>query len=107
MSTAHANSPADLLRRVETMALMSGVSLPVDHVREQIASTIHLVVHLARFANGRRSVAQVVAVEGLRAGNVVLREVFGFTQGTPRGPDPVPRQVPGPAAPRELIGDPS
>ncbi len=76
MSTAHANSPADLLRRVETMALMSDVGLPVEHVREQVASTIDLVVHLLRLANGRRVVSRVSSVEGLEHGRTVLRDVF-------------------------------
>jgi pilus assembly protein CpaF len=76
MSTAHANSPADLLRRIETMALMSDVDLPVGHVREQIASTIDLMVHLVRFPDGRRVVARVASVEGLDGGRTVLRDVF-------------------------------
>src|ERR671915_2382667 len=54
MSTAHANSPHELMTRLETMALMSDVDLPVSHVREQIASTIDLVVHMTRAPDGRR-----------------------------------------------------
>src|ERR671924_2285853 len=65
MSTAHANSPLDLLARLETMALMSDVDLPVDHVREQVASTIDLLVHTARLSEGRRLVSKVTSVEGL------------------------------------------
>ncbi|MGH2692009.1 MAG: CpaF family protein [Actinomycetota bacterium] len=83
MSTAHANSPADLLRRLETMALMSDVGLPVDHVREQIAATIDLVVHLVRHPNGQRVVARVSSVEGLENGRTILRDVFVI----PRRPD--------------------
>ena len=102
MSTAHANSPADLLRRVETMALMSDVNLPVEHVREQLASTIHLVVHLARLSDGRRVVAQIVAVEGLRAGQILLREVFGMSEAAPRG-ETLPAPLPDPGGGRELV----
>lgn len=108
MSTAHANSPADLLRRVETMALMSDVGLPVDHVREQIASTIHLVVHLARLADGRRMVSQVVAVEGMRSGTVVLRELFRIPTARREEPGESPTPTPLTAGMRrELIGEPS
>ena len=93
MSTAHANSPADLLRRLETMALMSDVDLPVEHVREQIASTIDLVVHLARFPDGRRVVSQVSSVEGLEGGRTVLRDVFEMRGGNEHR-SPVPNGVP-------------
>src|SRR5207248_5183586 len=48
MTTAHANAPRHLLWRLETMALMSDVELPVDHVREQVAAAIDVVVHMAR-----------------------------------------------------------
>ncbi|MGH2675962.1 MAG: CpaF family protein, partial [Actinomycetota bacterium] len=72
MSTAHANSPQDLVARLETMALMSDVDLPVSHVREQIASTVDLVVHTARLLGGRRIVSRVTSVEGLSGGRPVL-----------------------------------
>jgi pilus assembly protein CpaF len=76
MSTAHANSPRDLLTRLETMALMSDVELPVSHVREQIASALDLVVHMIRMSDGRRTVSRVSAVEGLRGGDVLIEDVF-------------------------------
>jgi pilus assembly protein CpaF len=76
MSTAHANSPLDLLARLETMALMSDVGLPVGHVREQVASTIDLLVHTARLDDGRRVLSNVTAVDGLVGGRPVLRDVY-------------------------------
>jgi pilus assembly protein CpaF len=76
MSTAHANSPQDLMARIETMALMSGVGLPVSHIREQIASTVDLVVHMARLASGKRVLAKVSAVEAVAGGRPVLKDVF-------------------------------
>jgi pilus assembly protein CpaF len=78
MSTAHANSPRDLLSRLETMALMADVDLPVAHVREQLAGALDLIVHMARLADGRRMVARVSAVEGLRAGRVAVEDVFAW-----------------------------
>jgi pilus assembly protein CpaF len=60
LSTCHANSPADALRRLETMALMSSVDLPLAAVREQVEAAVDLVVQVGRRADGRR---QVVAVD--------------------------------------------
>jgi pilus assembly protein CpaF len=108
MSTAHANSPADLLRRIETMALMSDVDLPVEHVREQIASTIDLVLHLSRLPDGRRVVARVTAIDGMEAGAISLRELMTFpaSAGALPGADATPTDtvlVEEPARPRELV----
>ena len=67
LTTVHANSPEDALRRVETLALMAGVGLPHAAVREQVAGALDLVVHQARAAGGGRrieSVAEVVRVPG-------------------------------------------
>jgi pilus assembly protein CpaF len=76
MSTAHANSPQDLLARLETMALMSDVDLPVAHVREQITSTVDLIVHMTRLADGRRVISRIAKVEGMAGGRAVLRDLF-------------------------------
>ncbi len=84
LSTAHANSPRDLLSRLETMALMSDVELPVLHVREQIAGALDLIVHTGRTSEGGRVVSRISAVEGLRAGSVVLEDIFAWR----RGPGP-------------------
>jgi pilus assembly protein CpaF len=62
LTTVHANSPADALRRVETLALMAGVGLPHTAVREQVASAIDLVVHQARLPDGSRAVDSVTQV---------------------------------------------
>lgn len=62
LSTCHANSAADALRRLETLALMAGIGLPLAAVREQVASAIDLVVQLARVADGRRGVVEVCEV---------------------------------------------
>ena len=76
MSTAHANSPGDLLSRLETMAMMSDVELPVSHVREQIAAAVDVVVHMSRLADGRRAVTSVACIEGMRDGAVGIADVF-------------------------------
>jgi pilus assembly protein CpaF len=75
LTTVHANSPEDALRRVETLALMAGVGLPHEAVREQVASALQLVVHQARAPSGGRrieSVAEVVRV----AGGAGTRELY-------------------------------
>ena len=78
LSTAHANSARHLLWRLETMALMSDVVLPVEHVREQVAAAVDVVVHMARLRDGRRVVFQVSTVDGIRDGEPVLTDVFTY-----------------------------
>jgi pilus assembly protein CpaF len=68
LTTVHANSPADALRRVETLALMAGVGLPHAAVREQVTSAIDVVVHQARLADGSRVVESVTQVVRGEAG---------------------------------------
>jgi pilus assembly protein CpaF len=82
LTTVHANSPEDALRRVETLALMAGVGLPHDAVRAQVASALDLVVHQARGRDGRRrveSVAEVVRV----VGGAGTREIYRLRDGRP------------------------
>ncbi len=59
MATCHANSPADALERLATLALMADIALPLDAVRSQFRSAVDLVVHVAREASGRRGVTEV------------------------------------------------
>ncbi len=75
LTTVHANSPPDALRRVETLALMAGVGLPHAAVREQLASALQLVVHQARGPDGRRRVEAVGEV--VRLGDAAgTRELY-------------------------------
>jgi pilus assembly protein CpaF len=77
LSTCHANGPADALRRLETMVLMGDVHLPLEAVREQIASAIDLVVQVARGDGGQRRVTAIAEVDAERSerGSFVLRDV--------------------------------
>jgi pilus assembly protein CpaF len=75
LTTVHANSPADALRRVETLALMAGVGLPHAAVREQAASAIDLVVHQVRLADGSRAVDSVVEVASAN-GSSEVKELY-------------------------------
>ena len=75
LSTVHANSPADALRRVETLALMAGVGLPHAAIREQVASAVDVVVHQERAHDGSRRVESVTEVLRI-AGGVGTRELL-------------------------------
>jgi pilus assembly protein CpaF len=75
LSTVHANSPEDALRRVETLALMAGVGLPHEAIREQLGRALDLVIHLARLSDGSRRVVEVAEVIRT-AGSVGVRELY-------------------------------
>lgn len=75
LSTVHANSPADALRRLETLALMAGIALPHDAVREQVAGAVNVVVHQARTSAGARRVEAVAEVLSV-AGVAEVRELY-------------------------------
>jgi pilus assembly protein CpaF len=82
LTTVHANSPEDALRRVETLALMAGIGLPHSAVRDQVASALDLVVHQSRTADGGRrveAVAEVVRVPG----GAGTRELYRLRAGRP------------------------
>jgi pilus assembly protein CpaF len=76
LSTCHANAPADLLVRLETMVLQSGIGLSAGAARRQAASALDLVVHLARLPGGARRVVRIAEVTGLHDGRLVLGDVF-------------------------------
>jgi pilus assembly protein CpaF len=80
LSTVHANSPRELLSRLEVMVLMSGVELPIAAIREQIASSVHLIVHQARFSSGTRRITRITEITGLVAGTIQTQDIFRFVQ---------------------------
>ena len=80
MTTIHSNNPRDGLRRIETMVLMAGTELPLKAIREQIASSIELVVHLGRLKDGTRRVTQVTEVQGMESDTIVMQDIFVFHQ---------------------------
>jgi pilus assembly protein CpaF len=83
LSTIHAGSPEEALRRLETLALMAGVGLPHAAIREQVADALDLVVHQARLADGTRRVVAVAEVARVAAG-AATRELFAWRDGRPR-----------------------
>ena len=76
LSTVHANSPRDVLSRLETMALMAGTELPLRAAREQIAAALQLIVHQARMRDGSRKVTYVTEVQGMAGEVIALQDVF-------------------------------
>jgi len=80
MTTAHANSPRDTLARIETMALMAGMELPVRAIREQVASAMDLVVHKERLKDGTRRITRITEVSGMEGDVITMTDVFQFEQ---------------------------
>ena len=82
MTTGHANSPQDMIRRLETMVLTAGLDLPVRAIREQIASAVNIIVQQNRFADGSRRITAITEVVGMDydEGTVILQDIFVFKQ---------------------------
>jgi pilus assembly protein CpaF len=78
LTTAHANSPRDMLSRLETMVLMAGMDLPLTAIREQIASAIQLIVQQTRFKCGSRKITAITEVTGVESGRIQLQDIFVF-----------------------------
>ncbi len=80
LTTIHANSPRDVISRLETMVLMAGMDLPLRAIREQIGSAIHLIVHEARYSDGTRKISRVTEVVGLEGDQITMQDIFVFEQ---------------------------
>lgn len=80
MTTAHANSPRDLLSRMETMVLMAGIDMPVRVIREQIITAIDLIVFQSRYKDGTRKITRITEVVGMEGDIVTLQDIFLFEQ---------------------------
>jgi pilus assembly protein CpaF len=80
LTTLHANNPRDAISRLETMAMMAGLEMPLRVIREQIASAVDLIVQLSRLRDGTRKVTYVTEVAGMEGDVVVLTDVFRFKQ---------------------------
>ena len=80
MTTVHANSARDALRRIENMASMAGLQFPVQVIREQLASTLDLLVHVGRLTGGQRKVLSIAEVTGVESGTVLIQDLFSWRQ---------------------------
>jgi pilus assembly protein CpaF len=80
LTTGHANSPRDMLARLETMVLMAGMELPVRAIREQIASAVDLIVQQSRLRDGSRKITHLTEVQGMEGDVITLQDIFVYEQ---------------------------
>jgi pilus assembly protein CpaF len=86
MATIHSNSPRDCLTRIENLIGMTGINLSTSALRQQIASSIHLIVQVQRMRDGVRRVTNITEVVGTEGDVITMQELFAFESG-PLGPD--------------------
>lgn len=80
LTTLHANNPRDALARLETLCMMSGTSIPLKAIREQIASAVHLIVQQTRLSDGSRRITYITEVAGIQGEVVSLQDIFIYKQ---------------------------
>jgi len=80
LTTGHANTPRDMLSRLETMVLMAGMDLPVRAIREQIASAVDLILQQSRLQDGSRRITHLTEVQGMEGDVITLQDIFIFEQ---------------------------
>ncbi|MGM0501118.1 MAG: CpaF family protein [Bacillota bacterium] len=78
LTTGHANSPRDMLSRLETMVMMAGMELPVQAIRDQISSAVDLIVQQTRMKDGSRKVVKITEVQGMEGEIITLQDLFVF-----------------------------
>lgn len=80
LTTGHANTPRDMLSRLETMVLMAGMDLPVKAIREQISSAIDLIIQQSRMRDGSRKITHLTEVQGMEGDIIVLQDIYLYKQ---------------------------
>src|SRR5208282_1916765 len=80
IATIHANSPRECLGRLEMMMLLSGVSIPQRAMRQQIASAVNIIVHVARLSDGSRKVMRISEVSGMEGEMIMMQDLFEFSR---------------------------
>lgn len=80
LTTGHANSPRDMIARLETMVLMAGMDLPVRAIREQIASAVDVIVQQSRLRDGSRRITHITEVQGMEGDVITLQDIFIYEQ---------------------------
>lgn len=80
LTTGHANTPRDMLSRLETMVLMSGMQLPVKAIRDQVASALDLIIQQSRLQDGSRRITHITEVHGMEGDVIILQDVFRYEQ---------------------------
>lgn len=80
LTTVHANTPRDVISRLETMVMMAGFDLPVKAIREQITAAVDLIVHQSRLRDGSRKIVNISEVLGMEGDTVTIQDIFVFKQ---------------------------
>lgn len=80
ITTLHANTPRDVISRLETMVMMAGLNLPILAIRKQIASAINLIVHQTRLQDGTRKTTRITEISGMESSVVTLTDIYKFEQ---------------------------
>ncbi len=80
LTTLHANTPRDAVRRMETMVMMAGYDLPQRAIREQIASAVHVIIQANRLSDGSRRVLNITEVVGMEGDVILMQDIFTFVQ---------------------------
>ncbi len=80
LSTGHANSTADMLSRLETMVLQGAEGLPLEAIRQQIASAVDIIIHLSRLRDKSRKTMEITEVVGYENGHIVLNPLYVFEE---------------------------
>ncbi|MCB8945339.1 MAG: CpaF family protein [Ardenticatenaceae bacterium] len=80
LTTTHANTPRDVISRLETLILMAGMDLPLPVVRQQIVSAVHLIVQQARLRDGTRKVMNITEIIGIEGDTVIVQDIFRFEE---------------------------
>lgn len=80
MTTLHANAPRDGLARLETMVMMSGFEMPVKAMRQQVASSVDIIIQANRLQGGPRKITSITEIVGMEQDIIVMQEVFRFRQ---------------------------
>jgi pilus assembly protein CpaF len=78
MTTIHANSPRDVVARLEVMVTMANSNLSLASIRQQIASAVDVIVQTARLSDGSRRILSITEVGGMEGDTVTLQDVFVF-----------------------------
>lgn len=80
LTTVHANTPRDMLARLETMVLMAGMDLPLKAIREQVAGAVDVIVQQSRFRDGTRKITYITEVTGMESDTIVTQDIYKYQQ---------------------------
>lgn len=80
LSTGHANSTRDMLSRLETMVLQGAAGLPLEAIRQQIASAVDIIIHLSRLRDHSRKTMEITEVVGYENGQIILNPLYVFEE---------------------------